>query len=36
MNPGIEPRGIGKEVEVLDPSSNQLRFFEAGKSEQHA
>jgi catechol 2,3-dioxygenase-like lactoylglutathione lyase family enzyme len=31
MNPGIEPRGIGKEVTVLDPASNQVRFFEAGK-----
>ncbi len=30
MNPGIEPRGIGKEVTVLDPASNQIRFFEAG------
>lgn len=30
MNPGIEPRGIGKEVMVLDPASNQVRFFEPG------
>lgn len=30
MNPGIEPRGIGKEVTVVDPASNQVRFFEPG------
>jgi len=30
MNPGIEPRGIGKELLVLDPASKQIRFFEAG------
>jgi catechol 2,3-dioxygenase-like lactoylglutathione lyase family enzyme len=30
MNPGIEPRGIGREVTVLDPASNQIRFFEPG------
>jgi catechol 2,3-dioxygenase-like lactoylglutathione lyase family enzyme len=30
MNPGIEPRGIGREVAVLDPASNQIRFFEPG------
>jgi Glyoxalase superfamily protein len=29
-NPGIEPRGIGREVAVLDPAANQIRFFEAG------
>jgi catechol 2,3-dioxygenase-like lactoylglutathione lyase family enzyme len=23
MNPGIEPRGIGKEVAVIDPASNE-------------
>ena len=33
MNPGIEPRGIGQEVTVLDPASNQIRFFEAGKPD---
>ena len=32
MNPGIEPRGIGKELVVLDPASNQIRFFEPGRS----
>jgi hypothetical protein len=32
MNPGIEPRGIGKELVVLDPASNQIRSFEPGRS----
>ena len=32
MNPGIEPRGIGRELVVLDPASNQIRFFEPGSS----
>ena len=36
MNPGIEPRGIGREVAVLDPAANQIRFFEAGKTESRA
>jgi catechol 2,3-dioxygenase-like lactoylglutathione lyase family enzyme len=36
MNPGIEPRGIGREVTVLDPASNQIRFFEPGKTEAAA
>jgi len=30
MNPGLDPRGAGREVLVLDPASNQLRFFEPG------
>jgi catechol 2,3-dioxygenase-like lactoylglutathione lyase family enzyme len=30
MNPGIEPRGVGREVAVLDPASNEIRFFEPG------
>jgi catechol 2,3-dioxygenase-like lactoylglutathione lyase family enzyme len=30
MNPGLEHHGIGREVVVLDPASNQLRFFEPG------
>jgi catechol 2,3-dioxygenase-like lactoylglutathione lyase family enzyme len=30
MNPGLEPRGIGRELTVLDPASNQIRFFEPG------
>lgn len=32
MNPGIDARGTGKEVLVLDPASNQIRFFEGGAS----
>jgi hypothetical protein len=32
MNPGIETRGYGREVTVLDPASNQVRFFQAGES----
>ena len=28
MNPGLEPHGAGREVTVLDPASNQIRFFE--------
>lgn len=30
MNPGIDARGAGREVTVLDPASNQIRFFEPG------
>src|SRR3954453_20885218 len=30
MNPGIEAHGIGRELTVVDPASNQLRFFEPG------
>ena len=30
MNPGIEPRGIGRELVVIDPVSNQIRFFQPG------
>jgi catechol 2,3-dioxygenase-like lactoylglutathione lyase family enzyme len=33
MNPGIDPRGIGREMLVLDPASNQIRFFEPGRPE---
>ncbi|HEV7132843.1 MAG TPA: glyoxalase superfamily protein [Gaiellaceae bacterium] len=36
MNPGIDPRGIGREVVVIDPASNQVRFFEAGNAEADA
>ena len=31
MNPGIEPQGVGREMIVLDPASNQIRFFEPGR-----
>ena len=30
MNPGLEPHGSGLEVTVLDPASNQIRFFQPG------
>jgi catechol 2,3-dioxygenase-like lactoylglutathione lyase family enzyme len=30
MNPGVGERGVGKEMTVLDPASNQIRFFEPG------
>ena len=30
MNPGLEDHGIGHQVAVLDPASNQLRFFPPG------
>src|SRR4051795_8045762 len=30
MNPGLEPHGAGLEVTVLDPASNQIRFFQPG------
>jgi hypothetical protein len=33
MNPGIEPApGGGRELVVLDPASNQLRFYEPGSA----
>src|SRR3954447_6340425 len=34
MKPGIEARGIGREVTVLDPASNQIRFFEPGSEAE--
>jgi catechol 2,3-dioxygenase-like lactoylglutathione lyase family enzyme len=33
MNPGIDPRGIGRELAVIDPASNVIRFFQAGEPE---
>ena len=30
MNQGLSSRGIGREVTVLDPAPNQVRFFEPG------
>jgi catechol 2,3-dioxygenase-like lactoylglutathione lyase family enzyme len=30
MNPGIEPHDLGREMTVIDPASNRLRFFERG------
>lgn len=29
FNPAVEPRGAGVEMQVIDPASNRLRFFEA-------
>ncbi len=31
MNPGIGPRGAGREMELLDPAANQIRFFQRGR-----
>ncbi|MFL5922910.1 MAG: glyoxalase superfamily protein [Gaiellaceae bacterium] len=31
MKPGIEPHGSGREMVLLDPASNQIRFFERGR-----
>jgi catechol 2,3-dioxygenase-like lactoylglutathione lyase family enzyme len=28
MNPGIGPHGPGREMTLLDPASNQIRFFQ--------
>jgi ribosomal-protein-alanine N-acetyltransferase len=28
LNPGIEPHGRGREMTLIDPASNRLRFFE--------
>ena len=30
MKPGVEPHGAGREMVLLDPASNQIRFFERG------
>lgn len=30
LNPGIEPHGRGVEMTLLDPASNQIRFFQPG------
>ena len=30
LSPGIEPHGVGREIELLDPASNQIRFFQRG------
>jgi ribosomal-protein-alanine N-acetyltransferase len=30
MRPGLEPRGAGRELTVIDPASNQIRFFQPG------
>jgi hypothetical protein len=28
MSPGIEPHGVGREMQLLDPVSTQVRFFQ--------
>jgi ribosomal-protein-alanine N-acetyltransferase len=30
MNPGLEPHGRALEMVLLDPASNQIRFFQPG------
>ena len=32
FNPAVEPRGEGVEMQVIDPASNRLRFFEPPRS----
>ena len=34
-NPGVEPHGAGREMVLLDPASNQIRFFERGRGLDH-
>jgi len=29
MNPGIDPMGPGRAMTVIDPASNQIRFYES-------
>ena len=31
MKPGVEAHGIGREMVLLDPASNQIRFFERSR-----
>jgi catechol 2,3-dioxygenase-like lactoylglutathione lyase family enzyme len=33
MNPGIEPHGVGREMVLLDPASNQIRFFQRDRAQ---
>jgi catechol 2,3-dioxygenase-like lactoylglutathione lyase family enzyme len=33
LNPGIEPHGPGREMMLLDPASNQIRFFERPRGD---
>jgi hypothetical protein len=28
LSPGIEPHGVGNEMVLIDPASNEIRFFE--------
>lgn len=32
FNPGLHAHPAGQEMQVIDPSSNRLRFFERGSS----
>jgi Glyoxalase superfamily protein len=32
MSPGIELHGVGREMALLDPASNQIRFFQRDQS----
>jgi len=34
MNPGLEPHGGGLEMVLLDPASNELRFYQPGGSSR--
>ena len=36
FNPGLEPHPAGRELQVIDPSSNRLRFFERAPSDDPA
>jgi hypothetical protein len=36
MKRGIEPHGVGREMVLLDPASNQIRFFERGRGHDEA
>ena len=32
LNPGLEPHGPGRQMTLIDPASNLLRFFERTRS----
>jgi predicted enzyme related to lactoylglutathione lyase len=32
LNPGIEPHGPGREMQLIDPASNRIRFYEPASS----
>jgi len=34
MNPGLEPHGAALEMVLLDPASNELRFYQPGGSSR--
>ena len=34
MNPGLEPHGAALEMVLLDPASNELRFYQPGRSSR--